>query len=280
MTLNTAFINVFGEQLAQSGFKLIKNEKRHPFFVRHLSESGILHIITVAKVPGRSKEFCINSGVVTVHCGRINLLTDPYQAEYLDHMYSICGTAYNFLDVDKKLAYEGLHNISYSFYDTDIILVLKEALKITACIVIPILDKVNTLKECVNFYIQFKEYLRQSITAEYKNKDFVIKYPKDEASEGLIWLIINDRDFYISSCELWKQLQIETEKLCNKSSWFASSKVNIDEFAADISDKVAERIRKYDEIFSDSEWLEKAHKELERRKASNLDVLRSYSILE
>ncbi len=71
MTLNAAFVKVFGEALEPLGFKKIKS--KYPYFVRVVPGGEIIHVVTIISEHGlirNEKVFKICGGVATIYRGK------------------------------------------------------------------------------------------------------------------------------------------------------------------------------------------------------------------
>ena len=268
MSLNATFVKVFGEALEPIGFKRIKS--KYPYYVRVVNDE-IIHAITLGKVPSRHNEFCIKCGVATVYRGSIDFSINPYGENWFDVIYGVFG-ALSFNDKLEQDAEEFSDVITFSYSENTLMSTLEYALKMTKKVVLPLLNNVTDIKACTEYYL-FNNHFFSLLSLQdiYENNGFVLKYPKDNECEGLLWLILNDRNHYKQQCEQWAQCEIKKAKFFEEKTHTSQSN-----YLASIPQIVSDSLSFYDKVFSDKEWLTKAHEELKRRKSINTEKLISY----
>ena len=111
---------------------------------------------------------------------------------------------------------------------------------------------------------------------QYDEKKFIDKPIVAVSDEGLLWVKINDRDAYM------KIGQHGIEKTLDVfSGWkvkFPNAQEQYDDYSRRAPEIMRERMAAYDKIFADRIWIAKSGEELERRKAANTEILRSYGL--
>lgn len=248
LTLNAAFKQVFGELLEPMGFKLVKS--KHPYFVRVVN-GEILHVITYkteqAQYP-EDKAFNILCGVATIYRQQIDL-NAGIRANYnwlrnsIADFYAIpLGNEYDnyFRQTISRFNY-------FSTIESSLINVMKEASILTEKYVLPVINEINTLENCITF---FQKYKLPFSTNDYrKNINFNDCNPEDE---GFL---------YIQADYIAKK---------NKLEEILSS--------PDINEIKRNRTKEIYSFFIESEIRNIALGELQRRKNANLEILKSYGI--
>lgn len=248
LTINAAFKQVFGELLEPMGFKLVKS--KHPYFVRVVN-GEILHVITYkteqAQYP-EDKAFNILCGVATIYRQQIDL-NAGIRANYnwlrnsIADFYAIpLGNEYDnyFRQTISRFNY-------FSTIESSLINVMKEASILTEKYVLPVINEINTLENCITF---FQKYKLPFSTNDYrKNINFNDCNPEDE---GFL---------YIQADYIAKK---------NKLEEILSS--------PDINEIKRNRTKEIYSFFIESEIRNIALGELQRRKNANLEILKSYGI--
>ena len=248
LTINAAFKQVFGELLEPMGFKLVKS--KHPYFVRVVN-GEILHVITYkteqAQYP-EDKAFNILCGVATIYRQQIDL-NAGIRANYnwlrnsIADFYAIpLGNEYDnyFRQTISRFNY-------FSTIESSLINVMKEASILTEKYVLPVINEINTLENCITF---FQKYKLPFSTNDYrKNINFNDCNPEDE---GFL---------YIQADYIAKK---------NKLEEILSS--------PDINEIKRNRTKEIYSFFIESEIRNIALAELQRRKNANLEILKSYGI--
>ena len=248
LTINAAFKQVFGEALEPMGFKLVKS--KHPYFVRVVN-GEILHVITYkteqAQYP-EDKAFNILCGVATIYRQQIDLnagIKSNYNwlRNSIADFYAIpLGNEYDnyFRQTISRFNY-------FSTIESSLINVMKEASILTEKYVLPVINEINTLENCITF---FQKYKLPFSTNDYrKNINFNDCNPEDE---GFL---------YIQADYIAKK---------NKLEEILSS--------PDINEIKRNRTKEIYSFFIESEIRNIALGELQRRKNANLEILKSYGI--
>jgi len=248
LSLNAAFVKVFGEALEPLGFKKIKG--RHPYLVRVVPGGEIIHIIAIRSTTAThigKKAFDILIGAATVYRRKIDLSVAPTEninwLKPVDDYY----IRSHRLNVEMKIA-EQLHPFQYLMKNQDDMLrELNFSLDMTIKYVLPILNNANTLMECMTFFDKFAgKICTNSFTSEYRF-DLSLEY-----DEGMLYIKTDD--------------QVLKERL----------KCNIEN--EELEKRVRERAAIIYSYFADPKVNKLALEELEKRKALNIEILRSYGL--
>lgn len=269
LSLNAAFIKVFGKALEPLGFKKIKN--RHPYYVRVIN-GEILHIITYMKEQGEKDKFNIYAGIATVY---------RHEIDFSDVDYCRC-----FMPLDSPIRYYYrsfkynpdtpnisepvfLYNIQLITDNKSILAAFSDGLKDTMLYVIPVINKVCTLKMCVSFFSTYTS--RMCIYSPVEN--FGIKNYEGRNSEGLLYYIVDDH----SDMKLEMEINLAYEKN------LINDKKNVirrdyDDICKMANNTRIKQIKKRDEIYNDKDLYEQVMKELMDRKIRNTETLKKYGI--
>ena len=287
MSLNAAFVKVFGEALEPLGFKKIKY--KYPCFVRNVGNE-IFQIITYVKRKGTPaingyvredcKQYDIVCKVETVYSKEIELPTknfekysgylskwDIYVKEHVadfdnDYMKKV-GKYFPYKSGDEQLTISGL----------------EDAVDLTKQLLLPALDNVNDFKSYLDFYFKFKG--EPFLEYEPGNYDYLNQY------DGLVRIKIDTWDSFLECNEGYKlrgyDLSDERDKRALANNPNNAERISL--FHERTEKKRQEYLSKHEErealakqMFGDKEWCEKALEELERRKAANTELLRSYGL--
>ena len=260
MSLNAAFVKVFGEGLEPMGFKKIKS--RYPYYVRVVPGGEIVHIITYRTesdlLPGE-KHFNILGGVATVYKDDIDLTQDPFveNIEWLldnRHLLYLC-----FEDECDREFEKSIFKFSYICDDENSLLSeMYRALDTTKQVMLPAISKAVDIDTCIVYLLQI-----------HKLAGF------DEWGEGLL---------YLKTPNYAEIIEVDTKR------WHEINKHNLEKQKPGYSqeeyeqqcrrgDEVIEReITAIKEILTTPELLKKYMEEMERRKAANLEIFRSYGL--
>ena len=245
LTLNSAFVKVFGEALEPLGF--VKVKSKHPYFVR-LVGNEFINIVTLKKEwSPRDDEgrFTIYAGIATVYRYSFDFELDmSWNKEWLRALFEIyTHEAKKNNEYDDEFT-ESIVDFSYLKGDNDSLIdSLGYAYELTEEFVLPVFDRIHDIKDCIRF---FKEYsLRISTLCYIKNMDFENSTHYDE---GMLYVLTDDT-------EIKATMRNNLEKIADKDS------VKYHE----ISDRLS--------FFDDPDIHDKALLELKRRKEHNLLLL-------
>ncbi len=286
LTLNSTFVKVFGDGLAPLGFVRLKKTKL-PFFVR-LINGELLQIVTYREKAKRKdgyKTFEVLGGIVSLYRRTIDFTKSPELWLKSNHYYYSKWDAELNNDVKKqaiKMGYSMSENqtipveaceeafkksiISFVCKTDDNVSLLngmKNAFDVTAHIMIPIFDQVNTYNSCIDFL--YKYY---SGWLELAELDEFIENDRYSVSEGLLLILANYRDDGIE----------RTKKELSERIPFLGKKEDAEKLKLHYENKRAEQIAIRNMMLDDPQLNVKVMEELERRKAENIAVLKLHGI--
>ncbi len=287
LSLNAAFIQVFGEALEPLGFVKLKKVK-HPYFVRLIGDE-ILHIVTYRKVRSIKRgynSFEILGGIVTLYRRHIDFSDiqnfqlktnlDFYRNSNLELDEEIMESAIRFeCEVWEKSrdwfvtveSFNGAFRrsiVSFLCKSDDSVEGVKNAFNVTKHVMLQVFDKVTELNEYIDYVYKFNAgRLRLCDFEEFITSDCY------SSSEGLLLIKANYRDDGIERME--RKLAMEAKE----------SKYNQKEIEAKRNARNNYRLEQNairDKMLDDPELNAKVMAELERCKVNNIEVLRSYGL--
>lgn len=241
MTLNAAFIKVFGEALEPLGFKLIKS--KYPYFVRLIGDE-IIHVISYYNDKKRfdkgNNNIVIKGGVATVYRKEINLTHNPRRENWLTtdcHIY-IYRLERNLEKLDVELKRQLYYHPSAP---SDILDEMEYQLTLTKRFILTALDKAVTIDSCLehNFEIGMSLSL-------YNDGCFGDTYGNSYYDEGMLYF---------------------------KTDWSV-----FENATADMDQMSLYRKSFFEKAHIDFDLYQKAQIELQRRKAANTEILKLYGL--
>ncbi len=271
ISLNAAFKQIYGEALEPLGFVRIKS--KYPYFVRLIGDE-IIHVITFdAKESSDShlgfKGFSVMGGVATVYRKEINL-TQRTRLNY--NWLSTVGEFYSKLNPEKHgdSVWKSLYCFSYKNDNVDTMLSeVKRSLEAAKQFMLPVFDKVNDLEACVEYFRTFSSPMQI-----YDDEDFGIKYSEGHCTEGLLLIKTNNRDDGVARIE--RTIAEISQQM--KEGVMGGTQKDFEEMCKKVRSGGLKQITLRDKILNDPELYAKVLSELERRKAANIVLLRSYGL--
>lgn len=270
--LNTVFKQVFGEALAPLGFVKIKG--RHPYLARMVGDE-IVQIVTIMdKQTGEINKsgFSILFGVATVYRLKIDLSISPWYNSIWLRSLSDIYYRLNRLTFNNNRRIELMYSTYHKDNEENLIKELNNSLDSAREYALPQFNKIVDIDSCVDYFDTMG--LHSSIY-EYKNG---FDTQNENYYEGLIYIILNNRKKYIDTREKGYELSIASEFKAVKEGRNGRRWEEIQEKQKKFIENKPERIEYYNKIFDDTEWLKRASIELEKRKAMNSKILRSYGL--
>ena len=251
LTLNAAFKQVFGEALEPLGFVKIKT--KHPYYVRAVTDE-IINVVTIKEEWSgyqTEKRFNIYSGIATVYRYKIDF--DLSMADNKEWLMTIARSYYytykNSKEYDEDFK-RSIFEFSYMKNSTESLLdAMQYALELTQEFIIPLFNKTQSLKDCVDF---FRKYNLRMSTNNFK-RDLNLDDSEIYHDEGLLYVKTNDD-------ELQSNLRNRLEKEFDENS--------------EKYQKTLEKLSFFDEPYIHKKVLQ----ELERRKEYNTLLLRNYGV--
>ena len=277
VSLNAAFKQVFGEALEPLGFKLAKS--KYPYFVRVVQGGEIIHVISLkTQAPylhtiGRAG-FSVLSGAATVHRPKIDLSVSPKSnARWLLGIRKFHNES-NRSDFDSEFNNGNLCESSYIEGSSESLLeAMKQALKRTISIVIPVLKKIVDMDSCARFCTVYNMGFSLKVHLD-AIKNGIID-PNDMNNEGLLIMRIKDYVGYID----WK---LERDRIQKKAlvelPYYTYTQDEYDDFCNSIDKIKKEHLRIMSDVTNDVQFYSRIMLELEKRKQSNIEILRTYGI--
>ena len=259
MTLNAAFKQVFGEALEPLGFKLIKS--KYPYFVRVVSGGEIIHVITLLNEPSyqRGKKcFKIFGGVATVYRDEIDLSRNP-GVKNINWMRSNAHIA-NMTEAKYDFAYKGgfqeflfeIGNESEMLYE------LRHSLDVTHKVMLPVISK------AVDIYSSIECFFQMGIPLRFGKQFECLLFLKTTRYADIFINRLQKRDDEYK--EKMKQ-HVEGYTLEGYETELRKSK-----------EVIQREVSPIDEVFATPNVLAEYMAELERRKAANTEILKSYGL--
>lgn len=251
VTLNAAFKQVFGEALEPLGFKLIKG--KYPYFVRVVPGGEIIHIISYMEewCPNRGKkQFNVIGSIATVYRHKIDLSVSP--EDNCNWLYSIAKFYWMTTpksEYDKEYGLSICHfmfdeNSESSLYDA-----VNYTLELTRKHILPHLSTAVDIRSSLSY---LKRLGHNCCINNFNRK---LNFGGcGNADEGFLYIVADDE-------ELKGMLEIQI-----------NGTIPITEEEHQIA------VENY-EFFNDPVIHPKVLLEIERRKAQNTEILKSYGLV-
>ncbi len=272
MSLNTAFVKIYGELLAPYGYKKIKG--RRPYFVKVVGNE-IVHIISYSTRPSLKwgyKGYTVVGGVATVYRPKINLdITTRDNFNWMDSSFGF----YSMTDPygEKPNRADELYTFYYKEGDeASMQESVRKTFESTEEIMLSTFEKVTDLKTCMEY---LNIYMPSSLVL-YEDEEFAEKY--NEYCEGLLNLILYSVDEYVEDKKrMLKKYKEETLHLIEIGKTGLTKEI-FAEMLKDSERGMLKRIEIFKRYKNDPETNRRAMEKLERFKQSNTELLRSYGL--
>ncbi len=239
MSLNTAFKKVFGAALEPLGFKLIKS--KYPYFVRIVPGGEIIHVISFRKLQSFDPKYNlidIVGGVATVYRQRLDLSRSPNNENWFKDNDWIYSHQRPKNSDNNR---ENYYEFKISIDRQKMLEDMQAACDITCKIMVGTLDKVVNIDACIEFSKEL------GINLELCDEDFGNNIPGNFYKEGFIFFK-TDKNIFRN-----KMMNAISEIALREKAYF---------------ERVQDNPNLYNEVQA----------ELERRKAQNTEILRSYGV--
>lgn len=294
LSLNAAFIQVFGEALEPLGFVKLKKVK-HPYFVRLIGDE-ILHIVTYRKVRSIKRgynSFEILGGIVTLYRRQIDF--SDIQSLGLNTNHSFYCNSNLELELDEDImesairfecevweksrdwfvAVESFNGafrrsiVSFLCKSDDSVEGVKNAFNVTKHVMLQVFDKVTELNEYIDYVYHVDKYsLRLCAFDEYISN-------QQNTLEGLLLIKANYRDDGIERME--REIAIRVKEI-QKGALGPGYGKDPDDVRNRFNKHRLEQNAIRDKMLDDPELNAKVMAELERRKAKNIKIFKSYGL--
>ena len=278
-SLAKAFKEVYGEALKEYGFKKVKG--KYPYYARMVGDE-IVQVITFATRPKQRdgfKEYIVLGGVATVYRAKINFdIPVTQNFAWLSSELEFYKKSNKYLSAeDYKKAFENLYTFSYE-EDSEILMVesLKKSLVIIKDIVLPTLNKINSLRECIDFFGDFHPGLL--VLNEYTNN--LENYSDFAINEGLVQIKVFTPEQFD---EYLKRVCAENEKHTRhliKIGLSVYTEKMIKEEQNIINEYINNQTRIFFAAINNQSSYNKLINELERRKENNTEILKEYGVID
>lgn len=262
LSLNAAFKQIFGEALEPLGFKKIKGKQ--PYFVRVVEGGEIIHVITYTNETTddlKKKYFSILGGVATVYRQSLDLTKNPrdnigFLSSNLEFYRK--RNPFDPVDVDRD-TFKKLYRFWYKVEDNESLLcAVKQSLEATKQFMLSVIDEVTDIDSCIRHLFIMGKIMRF-------NENF----------EGFLFLKTNNYTDIIEE-HLNRNRVIYEYNVKVKKPGYAQEEL---ERRRQRYEEVNKReIAPIEEIFTNSELYAEYTEKLERRKAANIEILKSYGL--
>lgn len=300
LTLNTAFVKVFGEGLEPLGFRRLKNIKnKHPYFARVVG-GELLQIVTFRQVGSTKtgyKNIEILGGIVTLYRRNLDFIyftNNPQDwlrsngrfwrlVTHVDQnvMERTIQYTCNIWGVDKNLVIQretlsGAFSDRITFFlckadDNEALLLgIQHAFEVTKNVMLAVMEQITTLNSCVEYFYKINERMGLCPFDEFVANDLY------SYSEGLALVKAGYRDDGVE--RLRKQAEAASRSLGCKSTP-ENIKKAYDEYIQQHENHRAEQVALRNMMLDDPELNKRVLAEMERCKANNIELLKSYGII-
>ncbi len=267
LSLNAAFVKVFGEALEPLGFKKIKG--RHPYFVRVIGDE-IIHVITYQKeeddpvVNGYLmrgyKQYSIIGTVATVYRRKIEF--DALGTMLSNSKIYTMQNGFNF-DNDYRNSISSFH---YKNGDEKMMTEsLKHAFEATRLHLLKAFDEAFTLDSCIDFFYKYEYQLRFNYDLNFDSHC--------NWKEGFVQLMTDTADSFFERETAYRKRYIDRLK------HFGGSEILISRLQEDFKLNRPKRKIEINNMYKDILWHQKALEELKQRKKININILKSYELI-
>ena len=270
-TLNTAFKQVYEEDMKDNGFVKVKG--RQPYFARMIGEE-IVQVITVRNQwcgERGYKCFEILGGVATIYRKNLDLTKSPNaNLNWLNILSS-------FYTDDTIEGYDDNYRVKLMKFeyekdnDNSLFAALNESLQETKKIVIPIMDRISNLEDCIDYFDRFNAGMMNF--GEYHEENG--EYEENDEQEDLLFIQTDNHDdlkykFDLKYLEAVKKIESRTRP--ESEDWKEKKRKRLEEWRL-------RRISKRDYIYNHPKVHQALLEELEERKTRNTEALRSCGLL-
>lgn len=266
MSFNAAFVKVFGDGLKPLGFKRLKNLKHKcPYFVRVVN-GDILHVVSYRQTTSPKigyKEFEVYCGVMTLYRREISFPSEPdgilIRTFELYHKAVKCGK------IDPSVKEPQINYLCNATDSEEMLRKLERVFNETMEIFLNYIDKITDLEACVEY---FKTYMNMSL---YPFDEF-ITLRHTSWSEAL--LLVKTRDMDDSLKRIKKEYK-------DYNFRFLGTRPKQEDIENFLKKKNEERLWQYEyrlEMINNPELNKRVLDEMERCKANNIELLKSYGL--
>ena len=266
-SIKTIFNEVYSEGLAEYGFKKVPG--KYPYFARMVGEE-IIQVITYRTVSGRFpelREFVLLSGVITVYRDslKFDVTPDLMTGQYgeLMSLTEVIGFSERYMSYCKKK-------------ENHMREIVEKSLENCKKIIIPVLNEIISLRDCLEYYIEYKFY-RQTDIHDYFSEDF-IKNGTDN-SEGMLFYKCCDEQGCkeLINYDYEKEIKFNEKMILSAESELVRAERS--ETLVRLKKSREKTMSIIDQTYHDKEKMEYIQSVLEERRQRNTEELRRYKLL-
>lgn len=251
MTFDTAFKHLYAKELAPYGFQKVKG--RRPYFVRMMGDE-IVHVIAYANSWAFRpyKNFNVLWGAATVYRKRINFDINPRDTKSWT-TYARDSVTRGFFEYrDESLIIPG-KTYEVGGNDVDMMEELERSVEVVKQDVVPRLDQVRTLKDCMEILRGGIAFYIYDLDSE---EDRIREY---EEKEGML----NFKLFNLEEFEARWRRSVE-----RMESRYQEEEIQI----------MNKQIAIFQKYTQDEAYHRRVEEEMQRRKTENQAILRGYGL--
>ena len=266
-SIKTIFNEVYSEGLAEYGFKKVPG--KYPYFARMVGDE-IIQVITYRTVSDNHpdyRRFILLSGVITVYRDSLKFdfppdgMTDQYgslwaittEFDYSEVYMSYCKKKERHMN---QIVEKSLENCKNCF--------------------IPVLEEIKTLRDCLEYYIEYKFY-RQTDIHDYFSEDF-IKNGTDNSEGMLLYKRCDEYECKELLKKKYEKAVALEEKLISSAETEEIRKTSIDSLK-ELKELHKKRLFIVEQVYHNKDKMEYIQSILEERRQRNTEELRRYKLL-
>ncbi len=269
LTLRTAFVKVFGEGLEPLGYKRLKKlDNKYPFFVRVVN-GDILHVVSYRQTTSPKigyKEFSVYSGVITLYRREIDFTVEPHSI--LTNIYHLYKDGVDSGKIDPSVNQPSAFYLCNANDRGEMLRTLEQVFNNTMGILELAINKMTDLKTCIEYFKAYKGMqlypLDEFITSKYTGW-----------SEAL--LLVKTRDMDDSLIRIKKGYDDYDFKFFLGKN---PKKEDMDRFLKKKNDEREAQYNLRMEMINNPELNKRVLDEMERCKANNIELLKSYGLFD
>ena len=271
LTLNSAFVKVFGEALEPLGFVRLKGLKH--IFARVKTDDIIQFITIIDKPTGikGQKGFSIESAVMTMY--RPTLDFKKWNSFLLNGFDSICGIyrADHLEDYDSKI-WDDLYTTQYDENDESSIMdALSFTLDWVNKLILPEFEKIDDLSGTIKYLRKHNHSILVSSEEEWKIHN---ENPNYYSEEDMLYIISGYNGDFRE--DIMNQAEFEHRQNTMKRLGFRiPSTETFEKYYTGKTTMAEKQYNKLSSLILEKDYKKKCFKECERRKNSNWETLRN-----
>ena len=268
-SLATAFKEVYGEALKEYGFKKVKG--KYPYYARMVGDE-IVQVITYKEewcAAQNKKAFSVMGGIATVYRKKIAFDESPKDnAEWLVGDFDIY-INYHKGDFVASMA-ESIRKIEYEKEnEQSLINAINWSLEISKDNILKSLESVNSLEQCILYYLKYKP----SLLRIWADERYIKKWIGGSHNEGLLYIKVYGFSDYKHYEEDQRMIMARYNEMELDSINSGRSGLTLLEYERDRVDRLKEMNEKIDEykiLLKNQDYNVMIVDELQKRKNDNL----------